>query len=197
VESLPSTKSNRRLWKTVSETGFATYKYTTIVLAIFGLVFLWESLGDGTIPTFYPHYDRAKYDPTKCTVIANDKWASIQPALEILDQINPTVSNWVRHQHDTNKLRFVDSDVACAKYDKLEGVLKINNNVLCYKDGVRAVALAHEYRHYRQSWAKWMRYLVCCAILQDKDASILENDAILYEYQAGTVIFGQRIDWCN
>ena len=128
----------------------------------------------------------------------SERWLGLAPALAILDQVNPTVATWVRQEHDRGALVFSDryrgdqgDRDAVAKYDQFEGKLIVYRAFFAENDGTAAAILCHEFRHSRQNSAKVFRHVLSFLFATYGDASIVENDAELYEHEARVAIFGQ------
>ena len=178
-------------------------RYALLILALFGLLSVWEGHGDGRIPMAMPLRD---VDPTchssrRCVMPQTsdgDCWGGLAPVLTILDEVNPTAAAWVRRQHERDALVFSDrfsgrqqSRDALAKYDFFDGSLTVYRAAFDESDGAVAAILCHEFRHSRQNPAKVFRYVLSFMFDPDGDASIIENDAELYEHEAHVAIFGR------
>lgn len=120
-----------------------------------------------------------------------DYWKGMQGALKILDEINPTISNWVRERNNSKKLNFVFSNGMFAKYDYLKGQLTITSLFFAANEGRKASYLAHEYRHSRQNYGKLARHILSFAYGGSGYQEIIENDAYLYEHEAYSAILRQ------
>jgi hypothetical protein len=178
-------------------------RYTVLVLASYGLFSLWDGYGDGHIPMVLPlrHLDPACHSSLGCAAEhASDaaRWCGLTPVLAILDEVNPTVAAWVRRQHEQGTLVFSDSFCgrhesrgAMAKYDFFDGRLILYRAIFDENDGTAAAILCHEFRHSRQNPAKVFRYALSHLFATEGDASIVENDAELYEHEAHVAIFGR------
>ena len=177
-------------------------RYTLLVLALYGLLGLWEVHGDGHIPMLLPlrGADPNGHSLRPCAapqVSDSTRWLGLTPVLAILDEVNPTVATWVRQQHERGTLVFSDrycgeqqSRGAVSKYDYFQGRLIVYRAMFEESDGNAAAILCHEFRHSRQNPAKVLRYAMSFVLANDGDASIVENDAELYEHEACVAIFG-------
>lgn len=178
-------------------------RYTILVLAFFGLLSLWESLGDGRIPspcllrTLDPYHVSA---PQCILEGAGDqaRWQALAAALAILDQVHPEVASWVRQRREASALVFSDEycrgrdrQASLARYDHFRHRLIIQRPLFSENDGEIAAVLCHEYRHSRQNFAKLVKCALSFVTTAEGDRSILENDALLYEHEARLAIFGQ------
>jgi hypothetical protein len=181
-------------------------RYTALVLALFGLLSLWEAHGDGRIPVFTSLLPPTGINPSRlsslrCAVegVSDEvRWQGLAPALKILDEVNPQVATWIRRNHADGSIAFFedyrgtgDKQRSLAKYDRLRRRLIVNRWLFCEKDGTAAAILCHEYRHSRQSFPKLVRCALSFILAKDGDWSILENDAVLYEQEANFAIFGK------
>ena len=177
-------------------------RYTLLVLALFGLLSLWEAHGDGQIPALLPlrDIDPSCHSSRHCAAehaSASARWLGLAPVLAILDEVNPAAAAWVRQQHKQGTLAFSDrfcgtqdSGGAMAKYDHFDRSLILYRGVFEEDDGTVAVTLCHEFRHSRQNPAKVLRHAISFLFTAEGDASIVENDADLYEREAHVAIFG-------
>src|SRR5208337_1910610 len=77
-----------------------------------------------------------------------------------------------------------------AKYDHVQRKLTVYRGIFAEDDGTVAATLCHEFRHSRQNSAKVFRYILSTLFTTHGDASIVENDAELYEHEARLAIFG-------
>jgi hypothetical protein len=176
-----------------------------MVLAIFGLLSLWETRGDGNIPEFAPLTSRDK-NPRHCSspqcVLARtsdaERWRGLAPALAIVEEVNPHAAAWVRERHARGALVFSNQDVragsvhaSLARYDHFRRRLIVQRGLFAQEDGEVAAVLCHEYRHSRQNAAKVVKCALSFAVAASGDRSILENDAVLYEQAARLAIFGE------
>ena len=178
-------------------------RYTTLLLALYGLFGLWDAYGDGHIPLPMPlrGSNPLCHSALPCAapqVSDSERWLGLAPVLAILDQVNPTVATWVRREHDRGALVFSDRYCgnqgdrdAVAKYDQFEGKLIVYRALFAEDDGTAAAILCHEFRHSRQNSAKVFRHVLSFLFATYGDASIVENDAELYEHEARVAIFGQ------
>jgi len=178
-------------------------RYTILVLALCGLLNLWESQGDGRIPglcplrTLDPH--RVSSLPCAAGGTSDDRrWQGLSAALAILDQVNPEVASWVRQRRQSAALVFSDEycrgpdkQGSLAKYDHFRRTLIVQRALFEENDGEIAAILCHEYRHSRQNSAKLVKCALSFVVTADGDRSILENDALLYEHEARLAIFGR------
>jgi len=184
-------------------------KYGTAVLAMFGLLQLWQASGDGPIPTFHSLRPAAGLDPLRtshpqCVFSTPDdsnRWRALAPALAILSEVNPEVAAWVQQTRQDGKLHFAHRVKAgkhpvsqLAQYDALGGRLTIASGLFAENDGTIAAVLCHEYRHARQRMPKTIVYALSFLWLDGGDAALIENDALLYEQEANLAIFGAYRD---
>ena len=178
-------------------------RYSLLVLAVLGLLGLWDAYGDGHIPMSFPlrNIDPNRHSSRQCASLQVDDsahWLGLAPSLSILDEVNPAVAAWVRQRHDQGTLVFSDRYCvkqgdrgAMAKYDHIQHKLTVQRALFEENDGTVAAILCHEYRHSRQNLAKIFRYVLSSVFATHGDASIVENDAELYEHEARVAIFGQ------
>ncbi|NLF70718.1 MAG: hypothetical protein GX575_16930 [Candidatus Anammoximicrobium sp.] len=184
-------------------------KYGTAVLAIFGLLQLWQASGDGPIPTFHSLRPAAELDPFRtshpqCVFSARDeaaRWQGLMPAMAILSHVNPEVAAWIRQTRRDGKLHFAQGVKAgkhpvsqLAQYDALRGRLTIASGLFAENDGTIAAVLCHEYRHSRQRVPKTVVYALSFLWKEGGDPALIENDALLYEQEANLAIFGAYRD---
>jgi hypothetical protein len=180
-------------------------RWAVIFLALFGLLNLWESQGDGSVPTFVKSSRWLGAAPLRVSsrycfaAGAGDevRWAGLKPAMAILDAVNPEVAGWVRRNHDEGRLVFSDghkegryTSEYLAKYDVLSNKLVVSGQIYAENDGTIAAVLCHEFRHSRQNLAKVARHLMSFMFHSGGDPAIIENDALLYEQEAYVAIFG-------
>jgi len=181
-------------------------KYGVGVLAMFGMLHLWQAVGDGPMPEFSVLHPTTRLDPSLVSkpklvlpgARAEERWEALASPLAILDEVNPAVAEWVRVMHRKNRLVFADSTKLCevssgqlAVYDSLDGDLTIGRGLFAEADGTIAAVLCHEYRHSRQQFPKTMLYALSFLWIEGGDPAIIENDAMLYEQQANLAIFGR------
>ena len=172
------------------------------VAMVCGLLSLWGLRGDGTIPEMssLSGLDPYRFSSVRCiadATTADARWNGLSPVLAILDRVNPAVAQWVRQKHDRGLLVFGEGHrtprepgIALAKYDVFGGRLVVNPVLFCENDGNIAVTLCHEYRHSRQNLGKTCQYTLSFLFVRGGDLSIIENDAVIYEQEAQTAIFG-------
>ncbi len=172
------------------------------VSGVCGLLCLWASHGDGTMPGMLPLSGLDPYCISSARCIADKatveaRWNGLSPALAILDRVNPAVAKWVRAKHEKGLVVFgdeyrtkADPQVALAKYDMLRGRLVVKRELFCENDGTIAVTFCHEYRHSRQNLGKYGQYVLSFLFRREGDSSIIENDAVMYEQMAHDAIFG-------
>lgn len=178
-------------------------RYSIVVLALLGLLSLWEVQGDSHVPTMVPWMGTEK-EPNRFSglccaepgVSDGERWGVLSGSLAILDDVNPQVANWVREKHDCGGLVFSDrhtgqhdNQASLAKYDHIGRKLIVQRALFEEKDGEIAAILCHEYRHSRQNVGKLIRCILSFVFTADGDRSILENDAQLYEHEARLAIF--------
>jgi len=109
-------------------------------------------------------------------------WNALETTLTILDKTAPHVSDWTRKQMKEGRIVFEKENTRTyARYNAFSDTLIINYVTMVQTDGHKASILAHEWRHSRQNWGKWVKSIIACMILGKKRESILENDAYLYE----------------
>lgn len=178
-------------------------RYTVFILAVYGLLGLWDVYGDGHMPMLLPLRSGAplRYSSLPCVAPKTSdsaRWLGLAPALAILQEVNPTVETWVRQQHDRGALVFSDrycgqqeGEEAVAKYDHFQRKLIVYRALFAENDGSVAATLCHEFRHSRQNSAKVFRHVLSFLVAAHGDASIVENDAELYEHEARVAIFGR------
>ena len=178
-------------------------RYATLILALYGLFGLWDAYGDGQIPMPLPvrGIDPLRHSALACAapqVSDSARWQGLASALALLEEANPTVAAWVRRQHDHGALVFSDQYCgdqgdrdAVAKYDQFQGKLIVYRALFAEDDGTAAAILCHEFRHARQNSAKIFRHVLSYLFAAHGDASIVENDAELYEHEARVAIFGK------
>ena len=184
-------------------------KYGLVVLALFGLMQVWQAGGDGPISAFRTLPARADLDPLHvsapgCMLArteAGPRRAALAGALTLLDEVHPDVAGWLRDTDRQGKLRFADSwkmsqdGASClAKYDAYRGFLTINAGIFSENDGVIATILCHEYRHARQRLPKTIIYALSFVWTRGGDPAIVENDALLFEKEAQLAMFGKCLE---
>ncbi len=172
------------------------------VAAVCGVLNLWGSHGDGKMPGMSPlcGLDPYRISSAHCVAggtAAEVRWKGLSPALAILDKVNPAVATWVREKHKSGLVVFggecgeaSDPMVASAKYDRFRGRIVVKRELFCENDGTIATVLCHEYRHSRQNLGKVCQYALSFLFVRDGDLSIIENDAVIYEQEAHSAIFG-------
>jgi len=178
-------------------------RYTVLVLALVGLLGLWDAHGDGLIPGMVPlrTIDPRPISAPQCAALgASDeaRWQGLAAPLAILDQVNPQVAAWVREKHAEGGVVFSDNygglrvkHGSLAEYDYFRRTLVVHRTLFEENDGEAAAILCHEYRHSRQNVAKLLKCAFSFVVTADGDRSILENDALLYEREARDAIFGK------
>lgn len=172
------------------------------VAFVCGLLSLWGLHGDGTMPSMPPLCGLDPYCISSSNRIwdetdADARWDGLSPALAILDQVNPTAAKWVREKRDNGLVVFSDQcrterdpGTALVKYDVFCGRVVVDRELFCENDGTIAVTLCHEYRHSQQNLGKYCQYVLSYLFMRGGDLSIIENDAVIYEQQAHSAIFG-------
>lgn len=181
-------------------------KYSVAVLAMFGVLQVWQAGGDGSIPTFRCLRPATNLDPLRTShpecvfsqTADSTRWQALGPVMAILEEVNPEVARWVRDTRQNGKLTFTNRVKICAgptgqlaRYDALRRELTISSGLFAQNDGTIAAVLCHEYRHSRQRFPKTMVYALSFLRLQGGDPAIIENDALLYEQEANLAIFGR------
>jgi transcriptional regulator with GAF, ATPase, and Fis domain len=176
-----------------------------MVLALLGLLGLWEAQGDGWIPAMMPlrTIDPRAVSAPHCAVpgIGDEaRWQGLAAALSILDQVNPQVATWLRQKHEQGRVVFSDSYRAegnkhgsLAEYDHVRRALVVHRMLFEENDGEVAAILCHEYRHSRQNLARVFKCALSFVVTADGDRSIVENDALLYEREARDAIFAKEM----
>lgn len=115
---------------------------------------------------------------------------SIQNAIKILEEVNPKIAIWIKKKIQNKELVFTNDDKGYyAKYDFISKKLYVNKSVFSESDGVIAVTLAHEYRHSRQNYTKFIKYTLSFLIYNEGNDSLVESDALAYEMKAYNAIF--------
>ncbi|CAE7860222.1 unnamed protein product [Symbiodinium microadriaticum] len=116
----------------------------------------------------------------------DEEWfQSLDRTIIILDKVAPHVSDWVYEQKAEGRIVFEREDTGTyARYDWIEDKLIINYVMMQQVDGRKATILAHEWRHSRQNWGKWIKTLIGCMVLGEKPERIIEDDAYYYEYKS-------------
>lgn len=181
-------------------------KYGVVVLALFGVSQVWQALGDGPIPHFQTMAPTAGLDPLRVSAAhciragtkEETRRAALEPALAILDEVQPNVADWVRDRERRGKLRFTDSlkigkerAQHLAKYDAFAHRLTVGRGIFAENDGTIATILCHEYRHARQRLPKTIVYALSFLWTRQGDPAIVENDALLFEQEAQLAVFGK------
>ena len=182
------------------------FKYGVAVLAMFGLLQLWQASGDGVMPAFQVLHSASGLDPLRTShpqcIFADTsdstRWQALTPALTILAEVNPEVARWVHQTRQEGKLIFTNcakigesSSNQLAEFDALRRELTISRGLFAENDGTIAAVLCHEYRHSRQRFPKIMVYALSFLVSHGGDPAIIENDALLYEQDANLAIFGR------
>lgn len=180
-------------------------RYGFFFLAVLGALQIWAAKGDGPMPAFATLPFSAQLDPHRVSSARcmtrqtsdESRWEGLAPALAILQHANPEVARWVTSCHEQGRLVFMDrSDQVAgtdflARFDLFQRKLKINAGLYAEPDGSVAAILCHEYRHARQGFPKVFHYALSFLFLKQGDASIVENDAVLYEREARCAIFDE------
>lgn len=139
---------------------------------------------------------------------ACERWHALADTMVILKDINPTVAAWLQEHYDSGKLIFNYPEgteikdlnsfsgnhsvgVLC-KYDYLTGKVYINAPFFSEKHARRAALICHEYRHSRQNFGKYFRYIFSHAFMEGGKEDIIESDAYFYEAEAEKAIYGER-----
>lgn len=123
------------------------------------------------------------WDEEKC-------WVALQEPLQILDRVCPEASHWVRDRYQTGHFIWEKENSGCyAKFHYVDRDLTINRILFAENNGTIAAILAHEFRHSRQNFTKFFRATVACSILREPRASIVEDEAELFEAQVIIAIF--------
>lgn len=113
-----------------------------------------------------------------------EMWKAIQESVQILDKVCPESAEWVRDRHKQGCLHWDSSDgTIYAKYDYYTGCLTINPILFGTCNARRASILAHEFRHSRQNYTKFLRSVFAHSVLGEPKTSIVEDDAELFEAQ--------------
>lgn len=132
-----------------------------------------------------------KIDPDEC-------WIALQPTIDILQKVNPTIAEWIIQCHEENNLIFEQPGVSqnrLAMYDVIARKVHIYPALFAGSDGDKAAVIAHEYRHSRQNFWKFYRYLFVYHLggMTDFNSDyLIETEANYYEKLAGQAIFHKR-----
>jgi len=87
--------------------------------------------------------------------------SAIENAIKILNETNPKVADWIKDKIKNNKLIFTNDDAGYyAKFDFINKNLYVNKSIFVENDGIIAVTFAHEYRHSRQGYTKFIKYTI-------------------------------------
>lgn len=167
----------------------------TLIGAIFVFVTSYDAfIGDDYCPEFAPasaavkrdaNESRTTYLWSKDTPFHDDAyWGALGLSLDILDDINPSVSAWVRERNIAGKLVFVGNISEMAKYDYFSGKLTISHAFFTESEKKKVAIISHEYRHSHQNFAKVARYILSHSFGGRGKTEIVENDAYLYEREA-------------
>lgn len=120
----------------------------------------------------------------------SEGWLALQNSLVLLDSVAPHVSTWVREQYQKGLIIWKPGETRLlASYDNNAGRLSISKYLFSENNGTVASILAHEYRHSRQSDVKFFRNYLTFFILGKYKEDLIEDDAVLYEYQVYFAIF--------
>ena len=175
----------------------ATIRYITInvmgVLIILGLFSVYDSVFYEKPPA--PIVSLGKNSDFRALAFKVPKknesnWDAMVSALDILDQVAPNVSEWVRLKQDNDQIVWIKTIGIAAKYDYVSGVLSLNKDLLLKDNGAIAAILAHEYRHSLQNFTKSVKSIFTYLVLGKFEEGVIENDAYLYEQEVYLSIFG-------
>lgn len=120
-----------------------------------------------------------------------ENWRNLQPALRILRKVVPEAARWVEDRHAKGLIVWEKQlNGTLAHYNPGHQRLTLNEAMLGRCDGEKAVTLAHEFRHSRQSFAKRMKLVVLTALTGEYQEWVIENDAYDYGRQVYIAIFG-------
>jgi hypothetical protein len=182
------------------------FKYGVLTLAVLGTIQLWAVRGDGPMPAFTTFLPSPELDPHRVSsphcMLKNtsdpERWEALAPALAILEEANPEVALWLERVHKKGRLTFTDRSHgvgeaanSLAKFDHFNRELRVNPGLYAEPDGSVAAIFCHEYRHSRQGFPKVFSYALSFLLLKGGDPSIVENDAVIFEQEARSVIFGE------
>lgn len=128
---------------------FRVTKVINIFIFIFASFYLLELIPDTNLGSFDSLVNINPYINSNKNNKINANFVKLQPALNILRQVNPLIADWVIEKHENKEIVFVslmDSSGFLAKFDFITGKLYISYGLFAENDGTVAVTLAHEYR---------------------------------------------------
>ena len=118
-------------------------------------------------------------------------WDSLQPTMKCLDSVVPEAATWIEELNSKNKIVYqTEKSHNFASYDYVSGELTISWMLFQKNDAVKASILAHEFRHSRQTFYKFAKYVLSYAILRELRQDLVETDAYLYESQVKASLTG-------
>ena len=96
--------------------------------------------------------------------------------------------------HKENRITVSEDQLYLMKYDIISGHLKIHESLFVNENEEIAIIICHEYRHSRQNYGKFLRYVSSFIFNKNGDESIIENDAYLFDLKAREAIRGKSIE---
>lgn len=177
----------------------ARYLVVTIlaIILFFGFLSVYDLIVGDKVPKLiklshiHPATTMAGYNTTKNKNVEgkHDLWLELQPTLKILDHVCPEAANWFRVKYATGKVVLNKESKNYASYNCVTDKVKINKLLLNEVDGVKASIIAHEFRHSRQNWSKYVKSFLSQLIFNKYEPRILETDAYLFEKEIKEILF--------
>lgn len=120
------------------------------------------------------------------------RWAALQPALRILDEVCPEVAEFTRERWASGHLVFEREDRGrYAAWYVLPRTLVINYVAWEFGDAELACTLAHEFRHSRQGYLRGLQLGIGRLFGVDR-SDLVEDEAYEWEGRVRRAIRGQR-----
>lgn len=175
-----------------------------VIIFLFGVGAIYDSVvGDGKIPESIEigrlnsvRYI-AKFNTTQYLEEHTNQecWEALQPTLKILRETAPHVEKWLVSLYESKKLRFNHNEFEyTATFDLISRELEIYEPFFREQDGIKVAILCHEWRHSRQNYYKFFKYVFSYILTKELKEDLIENDAYLYEKQVLISIYGYSKD---
>ena len=118
------------------------------------------------------------------------RWQYLQPTLRLLKDVCPEAEAWVRQKHKDGLLFYTEGNTDhIAAYSPFLKHLIFNESMFRMGDGQKASILAHEFRHSRQSYSKFVIAGIWLLVSGDLPTELYEREAEAYQQK---VLFALR-----
>ena len=118
-------------------------------------------------------------------------WEDLQPTLKLLKPVCPEAEAWVRQQHKDGTLYYTPKGTGYyAAYHPVTQSLLLNESMFKASDGLKATVLAHEFRHSRQNFSKFLIAGMWLLLSGDLPTDLYELEAEAYQRQVWYALLG-------